>query len=152
MIVTKIISNPVIIKKLKVGDLFAVPSNDGGRYICQVVYVMKELHNVFLYFFENSKFHGEYIPNDFSAETSKIISGFFVTPENFYNKWAHVGNQPYPNHSVLEKVERVKIYDLKGMITIGGGLVSKYVDTYFGIYPMESWPMPEYVMGHFLPK
>ena len=105
-----------------------------------------------LYFFENSKFYGEYISNDFDAEKSKVISGFFVTPENFYNEWIHIGNQPYPSHSVLDKVERVKVYDLKGMTTIGGGLVSKYVDTYFGIYPIESWGRPEHVMSQFLPK
>lgn len=139
-----------IYNKLNVGDLFTVPSSDGGYYVGQIIYKWDDISNVFVYFFDLDRISSESLPDSFDVTQCEVILGSFITVENLIKNWKIIGNQSYVKHPVLEKVERIKAGNRNGAETIGGGLVAKFLDTYFGVLDIDSWPDPAFVLSCFI--
>lgn len=128
--------------KYKVGDVFEAPSLSGATYIGQVVDDTKsEIGAIFCYFYGES--------GDLSS--NNIISASLVTPDLIERGvWRIIGNEAVPKAAAIRKLHEAKGNGFVGSVVIGSGLVTEYIDTFYGVMDEQSWPDLMYVKRFFL--
>jgi hypothetical protein len=137
--------------KYKVGDVFHVPSLDGGCYLGQVAVDKKQEIGAIFCFFYDGKFRCDQNCAPTELKPSEIISAVLITPEALERQlWKICANSPIPDHPKLKLLPALREKNFVGAVIVGSGLVEKYLDTYFGLVEESFWPDLNYVRRFFL--
>ena len=133
------------------GDLFLVPSCQGGFYIGQIVVDARLEIGANFCFLTRKKVEEEHDCKNVVIESGDVISAMLITPELIdYGSWKLCGNRDIPKHEAENILAGLRKKSYVGAAVIGAGLVAKYLDTYFGLISDSYWPDPAYVYENFL--
>lgn len=131
-------------KKWVIGDVFLIPLADGKYSVGQVVAQDKEALNSVVCVFSVEKV--EDAGENVSLNSDSIVSALFTTPDLLDSgDWPVVGNEPPVSIDNFIDMKKLKSEGFLGVKIIGSGVVIKFMDACFGLYPWDGFFEPDYL-------
>lgn len=130
-----------------VGDVFEVPTADGGRVIGQIVgQEPSVLNSASVAFFEGAlEATADVTTLAGIVQTSRAFSVMFVTRDRLdQGDWRVLGTLPVSLPRSMLPFETLRGSQFVGARIIGSGIVEQFLNAYRGIGPWDAMKDPEY--------
>lgn len=131
-------------QKWKVGDVFLVPLCDGNYSVGQVLSWEKDALNSVVCVFSILKVKNKNV--EIALDPDKIISALFTTPDLLDSgDWIVVDNSASLSVDDFFDMKSLKSDGFIGIKVIGSGIVIKFMDACFGLYPWDGFYESDYL-------
>jgi len=131
-----------------VGDIFLIPLSDKTFSFAQILQYTGEALNSVVCAFFGLKVKDEAEGKDRIVELndSSLISVLFTTRDLLDSgDWLIVDNKHPIDISPYLNLNKMESEGFIGVKVIGSGIVSKFLDAYFGLYPWDGFYKPDYL-------
>jgi hypothetical protein len=127
-----------------IGDVFLVPLADGTYSVGQVVAQVKEALNSVVCVFSMTRIEDE--SQRVLLNSNEIISAVFTTTDLLDSgDWLVIGNRPPVSVGDFFDMEYLRSEGFLGVKIIGSGVVIKFMDACFGLYPWDGFYESDYL-------
>ena len=136
----------------KVGDVFAVPLDDGSSTIGQVVEATPILMNSITCLFFDAKADDPELSDDQSLAEYKPISCQFVTRDSFNRgKWRRLANVEVTFPEAEFPYRETENDGWVGAKVIGSGIITGFLNAYYSLRDWHEMKDPDYYAKLLLP-
>lgn len=129
-----------------VGDLFHIPLSDGTFSVGQVVGIEPEAMNSAVCAFFSIQYKPAPLELKKAFTEHDLISVLFVTRDLLDSGVWHVfsSSTALPTTPYLD-ISRLRMTGFVGVKIIGAGIVTMFMEAYFGLYPWNGFYEPDYL-------
>jgi hypothetical protein len=134
----------------KTGDCFLVPLTDGSFSIGQIIGQEKEvLNSVICIFFDSKTTSHDGAKGQVSnLSEDNVISALFTTRDLLDSgDWKVFGNSDLISADKFFNLNDLRGKEFVGVKIIGSGIVIKFLDAFYGLYPWNGFHNPDYLDG-----
>lgn len=131
----------------KIGDVFTVETLDGRHALGQIIGRERDLMRCATVALFDERFSSLEEARSLAAlEPARLYSVLFVSVNHLESgQWPIVRNQPAAVDSRLNPWEHTRAQGFIGAKVIGSGIVTKFVNAFYGLRPWDAWKDPNYL-------
>ena len=134
----------------KSGAYFLVPSSASRKYVGRVVAHVDDLGAVLCQFLDIEHVESCKDVEAIRVEEAAILGERFVTKELLARGTWELCRNPVPTQELTSpQLSDIMEGRYVGATIFGAGLVSEFLDTFYGFKSLETWALPDYVAKFF---
>jgi hypothetical protein len=126
-----------------IGSVFSIEQSDGFYCVGQVLDLM--LPNVPSCAFYDLRFKTGTVPENLQLLNSRVIAALSTTREQLdRGAWKVVATRPIEFPRDLWPNENLRAVDWVGAVTYGAGIVTRFLEAFYGLSPWNYYADPNY--------